>query len=226
MLKTRLTAALKNLVWLQALILGLCVLCLTGCTTHDLTAEAKDKKAKVGIVFDIGGKDDRSFNAAANIGMLRAKQELPILLRDVEPGDPTSIEPAIRAFALYGFNLITGVGFAQGPILEEVAKDYPQLHFVIIDSVVEAPNVASLLFKEHEGSFLVGMIAAYTSKTGKLGFVGGMDIPEHPRDGKLRRHHRRGLEQSGQRTRTGQRAVRTGRRRDLCGGREFGPGRV
>ncbi|HZN11885.1 MAG TPA: BMP family ABC transporter substrate-binding protein, partial [Blastocatellia bacterium] len=97
--------------------------------------------------------------------------------RDVEPGDPTSIEPALRAFAQYGYNLITGVGFAQGPIIKEVAADYPQLHFVIIDSVVELPNVASLLFKEHEGSFLVGMIAAATSRTGVIGFVGGMDIP-------------------------------------------------
>ena len=147
------------------------------CKTVDRAAEAADKKAKVGIVFDIGGKDDRSFNAAANAGMLRAKQELPIVLRDVEPGDPTSIEPALRAFAQYGYNLITGVGFAQGPILKDVAKDYPQLHFVIIDSVVEAPNVACLLFREHEGSFLVGMIAAATSKTGVIGFVGGMDIP-------------------------------------------------
>lgn len=154
-----------------------CLVVATACKTHDLTAEAGEKKAKVGIVFDIGGKDDRSFNAAAYQGMLRAKKDLPIVYRDVEPGDPTSIEPALRAFAQYGYNLITGVGFAQGPILEQVAKDYPQLHFVIIDSVVEAPNVASLLFKEHEGSFLVGMIAAYTSKTGKIGFVGGMDIP-------------------------------------------------
>src|SRR5581483_6700004 len=122
MLKTRLTVRLKNPLWLQALLLCLCALCLNGCTTQDITAEAKDKKAKVGIVFDIGGKDDRSFNAAANIGMLRAKQELPILLRDVEPGDPTSIEPAIGAVAQYVYNLITGVGFAQGPILQDVAK--------------------------------------------------------------------------------------------------------
>ena len=150
----------------------------TSCATRDLVAEARDsKKTKAGIVFDIGGKDDRSFNAAAYQGMLRAKKELPIVYRDVEPGDPTSVEPALRAFAQYGYNLVTGVGFSQGPILEQVAKDYPQLHFVIIDSVVEAPNVASLLFKEHEGSFLVGMIAAATSKTGKVGFVGGMDIP-------------------------------------------------
>ncbi len=156
----------------------LSVLTVTGCATRDFTAEARDsQKTKVGIVFDIGGKDDRSFNAAAYQGMLRAKKELPIVYRDVEPGDPTSIEPALRAFAQYGYNLTTGVGFAQGPILEQVAKDYPQLHFVIIDSVIEAPNVASLLFKEHEGSFLVGMIAAATSKTGKLGFIGGMDIP-------------------------------------------------
>jgi basic membrane protein A len=147
-----------------------------GCATRDPSAEAAGKK-KVGIVFDIGGKDDRSFNSAANEGVLRAKKEFPIVLRDVEPGDPTSIEPAQRAFAQYGYNMIIGVGFAQGPILTEVAKDYPQLHFVLIDAVAESPNVASLLFKEHEGSFLVGMIAAYTNNTGTIGFVGGMDIP-------------------------------------------------
>ncbi|MGH9844844.1 MAG: BMP family lipoprotein [Blastocatellia bacterium] len=149
----------------------------TACTTRDFSAEAGDTKKKIGIVFDIGGKDDRSFNAAANEGVVRAKREMPITLRDVEPGDPTSIEPAQRAFAQYGYDLIVGVGFAQGPILTEVARDFPQLHFVLIDSVAESPNVASLLFKEHQGSFLVGMIAAYTSKSGVIGFVGGMDIP-------------------------------------------------
>src|SRR5262249_42511368 len=150
---------------------------LTGCSTRDIAAEADEKKTKVGIVFDIGGKDDRSFNAAANEGVLRAKREMPIVLRDVEPGDPTSIEPALRAFAQYGYNLIFGVGLDQGPIQKYVAKDYPQLHFVLIDWVADSPNVASLLFKEHEGSFLVGMIAAATNKTGTIGFVGGMDIP-------------------------------------------------
>src|SRR5262244_4215393 len=133
---------------------------LSGCATRDFVSAADAGKKKVGIVFDIGGKDDRSFNAAANTGVVRAKRDFPIILRDVEPGDPTSIEPALRAFAQYGYNLITGVGFAQGPILKDVAKDYPQLHFVLIDSVADSPNVASLLFKEHEGSFLVGMIAA------------------------------------------------------------------
>src|SRR5262245_11050138 len=99
-----------------------CSLLFGGCATRDFVAEADAHKTKVGIVFDIGGKDDRSFNAAANTGVVRAKKDLPIILRDVEPGDPTSIEPALRAFAAYGYNLITGVGFAQGPILKEVAK--------------------------------------------------------------------------------------------------------
>ncbi len=162
--------------WELAALLALALI-PASCATRDIAAEAGDRRVKVGVVYDIGGKDDRSFNAAAYQGVLRAKKELPIILRDVEPGDPTSIEPALRAFAQYGYNLIIGVGFAQGPIIKQVAADYPQLHFAIIDSAVDLPNVAGLLFKEHEGSFLVGMIAAYTTKTNVLGFVGGMDIP-------------------------------------------------
>src|SRR6202140_3915523 len=152
---------------------------------------ADDKsKIHVGIVFDIGGKDDRSFNAAAWAGVKCAeagtlpdgktscgKPPLGIILRDVEPGNPTSIEPAMRAFAERGYDLIIGVGFAQAPLMELVAKDYPNIHFAIIDGVSELPNVASLVFKEHEGSYLVGVLAAKTTKTNTLGFVGGMDIP-------------------------------------------------
>ncbi|PYS41819.1 MAG: BMP family ABC transporter substrate-binding protein [Acidobacteria bacterium] len=142
------------------------------------SASADDKsKVHVGIVFDIGGKDDRSFNAAAWQGVNRAAKDFPIILRDVEPGDPTSIEPAMRAFAERGYDLIIGVGFAQTPQIEAVAKDYPKLNFAIVDGVSRLPNVASLIFKEHEGSYLVGMIAAMTSRSGILGFVGGMDVP-------------------------------------------------
>lgn len=144
-----------------------------------MKARASDDKSKVhvGIVFDIGGKDDRSFNASAWEGVKRAAKDFPIVLRDVEPGDPTSIEPAMRAFAERGYDLIIGVGFAQTPIMEQVAKDYPKLNFAIIDGVSQLPNVASLVFKEHQGSYLVGMIAAKKSQTGTLGFIGGMDIP-------------------------------------------------
>ncbi len=149
------------------------------------SAEAqKVGKIKVGIVFDIGGKNDRSFNAAAWEGVKRAQRELDITLRDVEPGNPMSIEPAMRAFAEREFDLIIGVGFAQGPIMQRVARDFPDTKFAIVDGVIfeddgKTPklNVASLVFREHEGSFLVGMIAASRSKTGVLGFLGGMDIP-------------------------------------------------
>lgn len=167
----------------------LCVLALGGVACHSQSYAADDKsKIHVGIVFDIGGKDDRSFNAAAWAGVKCAetgkwpngtscdKPGMDIVLRDIEPGNPTSIEPAMRAFAERGYDLIIGVGFAQAPIMEMVAKDYPNIHFAIVDGVSELPNVASLVFKEHEGSYLVGILAARTSKTGTIGFLGGMDI--------------------------------------------------
>jgi basic membrane protein A len=159
-----------------ALVLA-CALAFSGasCQTGGRAA-SEEGKIRVGIVFDIGGKDDRSFNAAAWDGVKRAARDFPIVLRDIEPGNPTSIEPAMRAFAERNYDLIIGVGFAQAPIMEVVAKDYPNINFAIVDGASKLPNVASLIFKEHEGSYLVGMIAARASKTGVLGFVGGMDI--------------------------------------------------
>ncbi|HMF54732.1 MAG TPA: BMP family ABC transporter substrate-binding protein [Pyrinomonadaceae bacterium] len=177
---------------LALLLVCLCVVALAGfaCRTPSSYATADDhSKIHVGIVFDIGGKDDRSFNAAAWAGVKCAetglwpsgepcgKPKLDIVLRDVEPGNPTSIEPAMRAFAERHYDLIIGVGFAQAPIMEQVARDYPNINFAIVDGASNLPNVASLVFREHEGSFLVGMIAAKTSKSGTIGFIGGMDIP-------------------------------------------------
>jgi len=164
------------------LLLACLAFCFLSLSCHQTEAK-RNGKINVGIVFDIGGKNDRSFNAAAWEGVRRAEKDLDIVLRDVEPGNPTSIEPAMRAFAERNFDLIIGVGFAQGPIMEKVARDYPNIKFAIIDGVIldkdgkPLPNVADLVFREHEGSYLVGMIAAQKSKTGVLGFVGGMDIP-------------------------------------------------
>src|SRR5882762_529031 len=168
---------------LWSMVSILLALAVFGSACNRATYSADDKsKVHVGIVFDIGGKDDRSFNAAAFAGVKCAetgkwpdgtscgKPPLNIVLRDIEPGNPTSIEPAMRAFAERGYDLIIGVGFSQTPIIEAVAKDYPQLNFAIVDGVSQLPNVASLIFKEHEGSYLVGMIAANTSKTGVIGF--------------------------------------------------------
>jgi basic membrane protein A len=161
--------------------------CASGC--NGLSYASDDvSKPHVGIVFDIGGKDDRSFNAAAWNGVHCAetgkwpdgkdcgKPAFGIVLRDVEPGTPVNIEPGMRAFAERKYDLIIGIGFAQAPIIETVAKDYPGIHFAVVDGVSELPNVASLVFKEHEGSYLVGILAAMTTKTNTLGFIGGMDI--------------------------------------------------
>lgn len=167
---------------LLAVIAFTSILLASSCATPTVGKEGCT--TRVGIVFDIGGKNDRSFNAAAWEGVRRAEKDMNICLYDVEPGNPTSIEPAMRAFAERNFDLIIGIGFAQGPILQKVATDYPNIKFAIVDGVIfeadgKTPkqNVASLVFREHEGSFLVGMIAAEKSKTGILGFIGGMDIP-------------------------------------------------
>src|SRR3984893_413544 len=166
---------MKYRLLLLASLFCVVALLVSACSSQSYGADDKSK-IHVGIVFDIGGKDERSFNAAAWEGVQRAAKDFPIALRDIEPGTRNAFEPPIRAFSDRGFDLIIGVGFAQAPIMEQVAKDYPNIHFAIIDGVSEMPNVASLVFKEHEGSYLVGMLAAKTSKTGTIGFLGGMDI--------------------------------------------------
>src|SRR5678815_3546620 len=113
----------------------ICLLSLAVSCNKQTSAAEDRSKVHVGIVFDIGGKDDRSFNAAAWQGVQRAAKDLPIVLRDIEPGTPNAIEPAMRAFAERNYDLIIGVGFAQAPIMESVAKDYPNIHFAIIDGV-------------------------------------------------------------------------------------------
>ena len=136
---------------------------------------------RVGVVFDAGGKNDRSFNQSAWEGAVKAKDELGIMLKDVEPGDSSAVEEAMRAFAAEGYDIIFGIGFANATAIENVAKEYPKVNFAIVDAVVDLPNVSSLLFKENEGSYLVGMIAAMRSRLvgGKrvVGFIGGMEIP-------------------------------------------------
>lgn len=136
---------------------------------------------RVGMVFDAGGKNDRSFNQSAWEGAQRAQDELGIYLKDVEPGDSSAVEEAMRAFASEGYDLIFGIGFANATAIKNVATEFPNVRFAIVDAVVDLPNVNSLVFREHEGSYLVGMIAGMRSRVvnGKrvVGFIGGMEIP-------------------------------------------------
>lgn len=140
-------------------------------------AQAQTAPIKPAVVFSTGGKFDKSFNEGVWQGAERFKKETNIAVAEFEPSNETQFEQALRRFAQRGQDPIIAVGFAQAVALEKVAKEFPNIHFTLIDSVVNLPNVQSVVFKEQEGSFLVGMLAAMASKTGKIGFVGGMDIP-------------------------------------------------
>ena len=129
------------------------------------------------IVFDMGGKFDKSFNEAAYNGAEKFKSESGVAYREFEVTNPSQREQAMRNMARRGATVIIAMGFAQAAAVETVAKEFPDTKFTLIDMVVDLPNVQSVIFKEHEGSFLVGMAAALASKTGKVGFIGGMDIP-------------------------------------------------
>lgn len=132
---------------------------------------------KVALILDKGGKDDKSFNSAAYAGALEAKKKLEFQLKTVETTDDAAIESTIRSFAAKGFDLIIGIGFSMTESIQKVATQFPQVKFALVDGEAKAANVRSLLFEEHQGSFLVGAIAALTSKTEKIGFLGGMDVP-------------------------------------------------
>ncbi len=129
------------------------------------------------LIFDLGGKFDKSFNEAAFNGAQRWSKETGGTFREIELQSEAQREQALRRFAEAGSNPIVMAGFAFGDALGQVANDYPDTKFVIIDMVVDAPNVRSVVFNEHEGSYLVGMMAAQASKSGTVGFIGGMDIP-------------------------------------------------
>jgi basic membrane protein A len=129
------------------------------------------------VIFDMGGKFDKSFNQAAYAGAEQWKKETGKPYLEFEISNDTQRVQAIRRMAERGANPIISIGFAQASALEQVAKDFPKTQFAIIDASVNKPNVQSVLFKEHEGSYLVGAMAVLSSKTGKVGFIGGMDIP-------------------------------------------------
>ncbi len=139
------------------------------------TAQAQD--ANPAVIFDLGGKFDRSFNQASFEGAERFTAETGIEFREFELQSDSQREQALRRFAQAGHNPVVVAGFSNGPAMEVVAAEFPDTNFAIIDMVVDLPNVRSVVFNEHEGSYLVGVLAAKASQTGKVGFVGGMDIP-------------------------------------------------
>lgn len=163
----------SGLVILTTLLLGAC----GGKTEEKAVATKNDKDLKVGIVLSTGGLGDKSFNDSAYRGLERAKAELGVNFKYIEPASPSEDEQFLREYADAGYDLIVATGFQMKNAAEKVAGDYPNLKFVVIDDVINKPNTKSLIFKEAEGSFLAGAAAAMVSKNGVVGFVGGIEVP-------------------------------------------------
>ncbi len=151
------------------------VLGLLAATAMSASAMAQD--IKPGLLFDLGGKFDKSFNEASFNGAEKFKTETGISYVEFEISNDAQREQALRRFAEDGRNPIVMAGFSWAAALEKIAKEFPDTKFAIIDMVVDAPNVRSVVYNEHEGSYLVGILAAMASQSKKVGFVGGMDIP-------------------------------------------------
>jgi basic membrane protein A len=141
------------------------------------SAQAQAPAFKPAIVYDMGGKFDKSFNEGVYQGAEAFKKETGVEYRDFEVTNDSQREQALRRFARDGFSPVVAVGFSQASSVEKVSAEFPKTQFTIIDMIVDKPNVQSIVFKEHEGSYVVGAMAATASKSGKVGFVGGMDIP-------------------------------------------------
>ena len=133
--------------------------------------------AEPAVIYDLGGKFDKSFNEAAYNGAKKWAEETGGTFKELEMQSEAQREQALRRLAESGANPVIMTGFAFSDVLNTVAPDFPDTKFAIIDMVVEQPNVKSVVFNEHEGSYLVGMMAAMASKTGTVGFIGGMDVP-------------------------------------------------
>ena len=141
------------------------------------SATAQAQEATPAVIFDLGGKFDRSFNQASFEGAERFKTETGVEYREFELQSDAQREQALRRFAEQGHSPVVVAGFSNATAMQTVAAEFPDTKFAIIDMVVDLPNVRSVVFNEHEGSYLVGVLAALASETGKVGFVGGMDIP-------------------------------------------------
>ncbi len=135
---------------------------------------------RIGVSYDAGGKNDRSFNQTTYEGAQKAVKDLGVKYFDFEPNDPSQVGVGIRQFADDGFNFILGVGFANEPAITKTAQEYKSVKFAVIDAVPcdgKCDNAVGLVFREHEGSYLVGYVAGSVTATGVVGFMGGMDIP-------------------------------------------------
>ncbi|MFC0251190.1 BMP family lipoprotein [Massilia consociata] len=159
---------------LKQLTMTIAALCVAGSAG---IANAAPAAPKLGMVYDAGGKFDKSFNQSAFEGLQRFTKETGIKVFEVQANSDTQAEQVMRGLARKKVDMIAAIGFSQTQAVQKVAKEFPNVRFVLVDSIAQGNNINSVMFKEQEGSYLVGVAAAMASKSKKLGFVGGMDIP-------------------------------------------------
>jgi len=169
----------RAIIWLVAINAALLI---AGFVALPEVAQRAGSGIRVGLVFDVGGKNDKSFNESAWRGLERVRTELGVDVQYIEPTEGADRESALRSLAARGVDLVIGVGFIFGPDLERLAVQFPNVKFAGIDyapspGARSLPNLAGLAFREHEGSFVVGAIAGLLTHTKIVGFVGGMKIP-------------------------------------------------
>lgn len=161
------TKKIFSLVLVTVLVLSLAV----GCTTNDNSGFV------VGMITDTGGLGDQSFNDSAWLGLEKAEKELKVQRKVLESQSADDYGPNLTSFAEEKANLIIGVGFLFEESMKAAAEQFPEQKFAVVDTVIDAPNVASLTFANYEGSYLVGVAAGLVTETNKIGFIGGMKFP-------------------------------------------------
>jgi basic membrane protein A len=148
---------------------------LGGCVRHHV--RPRPGQLTLGMVTDVGGLGDKSFNDSAYNGLLRSRADLDAYIKVLQSKSAADYQPNLTVLSEARFNMVYAIGFLMGDDLDQVAKQFPQQQFTIIDDVVPEPNIVSVTFKEEDGSFLAGALAAMVSKTHHIAFIGGMDIP-------------------------------------------------
>lgn len=167
----------KFLAGLAVLVAVPTMLAISGCGDDESDPAAPAaSNVKVGLAYDLGGRGDKSFNDAAATGLDKAKADLGVTGKDLSPSKEEDRKENLKLLAEQGFDPVIAVGFAFATPMEEIAKANPNVTFATIDTVVDLPNVKSNVFAEEQGSFLVGAAAALKSKTGNVGFIGGVEI--------------------------------------------------
>jgi basic membrane protein A and related proteins len=165
---------LKSTIYLS-LMLFIALTLIVGCSRNDSMEEKE--KIKIGIMLSEVGLGDQSFSDSAFKGLMKARDELGIIFDYRELKDTKTYEQGLRELVKDGNDIVIGLGFMVQEDLEKVAKEYPEQKFVLVDSISHLKNVTSLTFKEDEGSFLAGVVAALATKSNKVGFIGGADVP-------------------------------------------------